>query len=537
MHTPSKSDLKELEILLSKPNLDFISIFELKHTIGIKGVVREIYNKRKSEIILNLKGENTEFLSLIFYAFSLITLKSSVQVISNEGVHRRSFLYLCCNALMLVSYYLKNCLLGLFANFQVGKLKNNIVELDMSKIKTIHYLKTNLWFGIKAGGSIGHISGVVNSLAKKYDVKYITCEQPIMINEEIVEILNINGTTAVRYSVPYELNQLQISNSFFKFIKNLKVKPECIYQRLTLYNFSGALYSRLFKIPFILEYNGSEVWIQQNWSKGLKYGQLAQKVENFCLFQASKIITVSRELEKDLIARGVEPSRIVYYPNCIDPEKYDNEKYSETCRKEYRDLIGVKESDIVFTFIGTFGVWHGVEFMANAIKKYLESGKAKNIKFLLIGGGVLFEKVKDILSDPVVRDFVIMTGVVPQKQAPLYLSASDCFLSPHVERAGEVFFGSPTKLFEYMAFKKPIIASALYQIEEVFNNPFRIGESDSVGNNDGVLFTPNNEDHFIEAIDLCFNLSREKRAGMGDLAYKLVMKNYTWENHVSKLYE
>ena len=109
-----------------------------------------------------------------------------------------------------------------------------------------------MWFGIKAGGSIGHISGVVNSLSKKMNVKYITCEQPIMINEQAVEVIDIKSTSKIRFAPPYELNQLQIANLFFRFLKSLTKKPQCIYQRLTIYNFAGALYSRLFinKVTF-----------------------------------------------------------------------------------------------------------------------------------------------------------------------------------------------------------------------------------------------------------------------------------------------
>jgi glycosyltransferase involved in cell wall biosynthesis len=43
-------------------------------------------------------------------------------------------------------------------------------------------------------------------------------------------------------------------------------------------------------------------------------------------------------------------------------------------------------------------------------------------------------------------------------------------VSPHVPLPGTPFFGSPTKLFEYMALGLPIVASRLEQLGEVLSD-------------------------------------------------------------------
>ncbi len=128
----------------------------------------------------------------------------------------------------------------------------------------------------------------------------------------------------------------------------------------------------------------------------------------------------------------------------------------------------------ILTFVGTFGKWHGVEVLAHTIRKLFEVDskwlKDKHVKFLLIGDGACMPEAKNILSPiPQYSNIVTLTGLIPQEDTPAYLALSDILISPHFSptNKGKRFFGSPTKLFEYMAMRKVIIASDLEQISEV----------------------------------------------------------------------
>ncbi len=78
-----------------------------------------------------------------------------------------------------------------------------------------------------------------------------------------------------------------------------------------------------------------------------------------------------------------------------------------------------------------------------------------------------------------------MPGRVPHAEGARLLRACDIFVSPHASHMVDgPFFGSPTKLFEYMAMGRAIVASDLEQIGEVLRpalSPPQLARSGSGG--------------------------------------------------------
>ena len=412
----------------------------------------------------------------------------------------------------------------------------------MSTLSRLLYLKTNFAFGVVAGGAIGHVAGVVNDFIRRgYSVTYGTYDAPAVLDSRVNSLpLPILRT----YGLPIEFNLYRAHLLATRLLAARKPDYELIYQRLTLGNFSGVLLSRQFNIPLIIEYNGSEAWVRRHWSRPMRFHGLADMMERVVVSHAHLVVAVSEASAEELLQMGIEPARIVWYPNCIDPRVFNPARFSNEERGALRNRYKIPRDAVVAGFIGTFGQWHGVEVMAKAIRRLLEEHRdfviREKLHFLLVGDGLKGPEVRQILNRSDFSSFYTMTGLVPQIDAPLHLAACDLLLSPHVPNVdGSRFFGSPTKLFEYMAMGKGIVASDLEQIGEVLRPGIPVDQLRTASEGDelkalAILCRPGDVGGIVDAIIYLVQNPRV-REQLGANARCEVLAKYCWEHHVDKI--
>ncbi|MGI8426015.1 MAG: glycosyltransferase family 4 protein [Actinomycetota bacterium] len=403
--------------------------------------------------------------------------------------------------------------------------------------KRAAYLKTTLHYGVKAGGSVGHVAGVVNSLANVGFRPHVYAIEPQPLVHATTPLTRLIPPSL--FAFPAEFNLIRFHYAVVDQMRtHLKAHHgDWIYQRLSNSNFAGAVLSKQMHLPLVVEYNGSAVWVAKNWGNGMLNEAMAQTAEDALLKQATLVVTISDVLHEELLARGIPDRRIFSHPNCVDPERYRPDLFSRDEMLRKRKAMGIAPDEMVLTFLGTFGVWHGVDFLAESIKALYEQDPGwwedRKLRLLMVGDGVLRGKAEELLAD-VPR--VTFTGLVPQADGAGYLAISDVLLSPHVDRKSKSsgrFFGSPTKLFEYMAMRKAIVASDLEQIGEVLSPGHRVGRPLSPVS-PGCLFTPGDHTEFIAAIRWSVE-NPAARESMGAAARARVLESFTWQRFAERL--
>lgn len=287
-----------------------------------------------------------------------------------------------------------------------------------------------------------------------------------------------------------------------------------IYQRYSRFSWAGTALSLLTGLPLALEFNGSEVWVARHWDPVGQIGLLKQ-FERLDEQAADSIFVVSEVERRNLIAAGVAPERVIVNMNGVDPDEF----WPDSGGRDIRCALGV-EDRIVIGFVGTFGPWHGATVLAEAAQRLKES----RCHFIFVGDGDERSLTETIIARAGVG--ATFTGRIAHEKVVGYLDACDILVSPQVQAAdGSEFFGSPTKLFEYMAMSKAIIASRLGQVAHVIDD----------GKN-GLLVSPGNPEELAQAIN---RLAEDDllRARLGAAARQKVIEQYTWRHNAARVFD
>lgn len=408
--------------------------------------------------------------------------------------------------------------------------------------KKILYLRTDIYDGtLIAGGSVSHTLGVIKGFINLgHDVIYASSLTIPTVEElPLAEKVVLKNPRMLRW-LRWKFNCL-LSNVFFTY-QALQVTRRhsisFIYQRYSLLNSTGVLVRWLTSLPLTLEYNGSEVWVNNNWAqkKKFKLNWIADKIELINLQRADRVIVVSQVLKDELMSRGIKPHKIVVNPNGVDTDVYDPVKL-EPMRNSVRQELAL-ENKVVFGFIGTFSQWHGIEVLARIIPAIVQ--QKPQAYFLLMGDGPLkLFLMEELKKHNIGTEHVLFLGMIPQHKACNYLAACDVYLTPTQPNPdGSRFFGSPTKLFEYMSMAKPIIASHIEQLADIIHPAiYEHHEHQSISEKVGFLVYPHDIDGFIATAIKIIETDADELRAMGMQARTKAIAQYTWTAHVQHILE
>lgn len=303
------------------------------------------------------------------------------------------------------------------------------------------------------------------------------------------------------------INSMRTMNSLKEIIQ--KEKPDALYERHSLYNFAGTRISQKYHLPRILESNTFLVVEQEN---RVHFPFIAAKFENYAIRKAPHIIVVSHPLKNAYINMGIPADKVSIMPMAVDIERFNPEITGEDVRKKYN-----LDNTTIVGYVGTLTGWHGIDLILDCAETTKKFGK--NISYIVVGG---HDKKVDLFKDKVqergLEAIVVFTGSVPYTEIPKYIAAMDITLVPNSTE-----WASPTKIFEYQAMSKPIVAPSLVPVREVIKD-----------SKEGLLFELKNTNEMAEKI-IYLHDHPEIRKEMGISGRKRVVANHSWEVNTSRI--
>lgn len=285
-------------------------------------------------------------------------------------------------------------------------------------------------------------------------------------------------------------------------------KVDFIYERHSFFSYAASKLSQKYQIPHVIEIN--ELAGDQRIRKQC-FVSLARRIDHQILNNARGIIVVSSYLKEKIESIGISPEKVIVIPNAVTPEMFKD----ISCDAALKKTIAGNADTVVIGFIGWFVHWHNLEMLIDVFGGLSEK---HNIKLLLIGDGVLKEKLKKQCAGLNIENKVVFPGAVEHSQIPRYIGIMDIAVIPDSNE-----YRSPIKMFEYMAMAKPVLAPNTEPIESVIKD-----------NSNGKIFLRNDAGSFYKSME---ELIKDKSARLllGEQARKTILENYTWEKNAVKV--
>lgn len=299
---------------------------------------------------------------------------------------------------------------------------------------------------------------------------------------------------SLKSSINYYFRSLLL---FLRFL-NIKNNYNYIYTRDLIFAF---LVSKFFK-------NKKIIYELHDLSNGKMWHFLFKRTFK----NLHGCVVISEGLKEELIKWGFDSNKIHVLPDGVDLDKFD----ITISKNEAREILNLLDDKIIISYTGSLQNWKGYETF---LKSYGYLKNKENIVYLVVGGN---EEQVIRLKEKYNNKNIIFVPFVENSKIPLFLKASDILVIPNSSKYEiSVKYTSPLKLFEYMASKRPIIASDLPSIREV------------VSEDDVLFFKPDNEKDLALKIEELINDNRMQNKLVNNAFEKV--KEYTWEKRAKEI--
>ncbi|MGA8849146.1 MAG: glycosyltransferase family 4 protein [Dehalococcoidia bacterium] len=233
---------------------------------------------------------------------------------------------------------------------------------------------------------------------------------------------------------------------------------------------------------------------------------IAKSLESKTLRQADKVLVINEKLKDYVKELGASPERTQILGAGIDIERFDPVSKGDTVRQHY----GLTEKDIVLFFMGWLYQFSGLKEVASQLARI----DNLHLKLLIVGEGDAYEALQQIREKHNLKDRIILTGKKPYQEIPEFIAASSICLLPAYTDEKIMRDIVPIKMYEYMAMKKPVIATKLPGIMREF------------GENNGVAYVDKPEEAVTKAMELIQSGTIEE---LGQKARSFV-EGYSWQS-------
>ena len=338
------------------------------------------------------------------------------------------------------------------------------------------------------------------------------------------------SNNAILSHIPYldrisQIVYLKILNTPISFLRSIvSHKKINLIHGHTYARFSnfGEKVAREAKIPFIYEVRGfwedSRVGVKRLKEFGYQYMKIRRSETNL-MKKADALITLGKNMKKEIVSRGFDEKKVFVIPNGVDTEKFK----PISPDLNLKERLKLKNKKII-AYIGSIQRIEGIDVLIQAIAQIKK--EFKEIVLILIGSSFnAYKKELIKLSKKLgIENSVHFIGRIQRDFIRNYYSIVDIIVIPR-KNVRVCRLVTPLKQLEAMAMEKIVITSDLPALREMV----KPGIS-------GDVFEAENANDLAKKI-LFYLTNQIERDKLRCKARKYVQINYDWNKIVFKYFD
>ena len=324
---------------------------------------------------------------------------------------------------------------------------------------------------------------------------------------------------ASHYGISKEISVKYIRSSLKSYVSGFTAEDSDSCKKVLDYirkNRFDFIYCRDYFVPYAAVKAGVPTIVESH-SVNYDHPGLKKIYEIAGMDSFKGLVTIHKKIKEAHVKRGILENKILVLEDGVDLDLFD----IEDDRNYWRSKLGLDTEKRYVIYSGHLYKDKGIEFILKLAKR-LES--YDELRFLLVGGFKKDKRSWEKYCKKAKIGNVSFVGFVDNIKLPGYLKAADCLILPYDTsmpyKVMDIDTTSPLKLFEYMAAKRPIVATAISSITKILKDK-----------HNSMLVEPDSIDGFSSKIlDAVFN---KENSILGERAFIDVGRN-TWKERAGR---
>ena len=325
------------------------------------------------------------------------------------------------------------------------------------------------------------------------------------INVVRVPIVVARNKGRIRRSLSF----LSYAISTIRWARSTDYRPDIVVATIPqlFAGWAGRIVARRFNVPFVLEVR--DLWPESITAVGIgQRGMIIDGLERLAktlYHSASHVVVVTKSFKQTLTKFGTDPSKISVVMNGVNDEFFNEPPSAEEIAAK-KSQLGL-DGKFVITYIGTMGLAQQLSVLVEAAKDLQDT----NVHFLVAGEGADRENVVSQAKELGLENFSYI-GKIPRREVPVHYYVADVAVV-HLRDDQAFTQVLPSKLFEAMAFRRPVLLGVRGEARETL-----------LAARCGCVFTPQSSQELVDCIRMLLD-DPDQCVRLGENGYRYALEN------------